>query len=448
MEKTYLGGVVMTKDIKKELFLYSATDYFSLKEHFEEMARKGWMLEDIGFLTAIYRKIEPKELVFSVELYPKTANEDDKKSFINLCEESGWTYIASSKDIQVFFSNKEDILIPIHTDKKLHKKILTKAIFSDILSRIIWPLLLVRWSRIISLNYRDLFTNTGLMMPIVLILLLTRTLFYIFGSLVWVYRAGISVKKDNKLPKTSYTMARLREGSMLVLFVIFSIAIIMDIIGIKILSIIILLSLVVFIFIRKSNLKLKKETKDSINKTAILLSIFVFIIYMVADTNSIPRNSRLKDGYIGFTSEDFNLTQPQTSVFKSKGSLLAPKVSIYREIHQTTSKEFMQLFNKYGLGYTIETTYAKALNKKIAKYIFDGMLNEELQLGKENISIKDKVDNIDEGYYIIYRGGSRDSILILRDNEVIFLIGELDFSDEDNLEIINNKLNNYWLEVY
>ncbi len=435
----------MNKDIKKELFLFTATDYFSLKDHFEEMAREGWMLKNIKFLTAQYRKIEPKELVFSVELYPRTAEEDDKNSFINLCEESGWKYIASSKNMLVFYSNKEDNLIPIHTDEKLHEKVLSKAIFMDILNRIIWPLLAVRWSRILPISYVNLSTNTGIMMPIFLILLLTITLSYIFGCLIWIIKAKLSVKKNKKIPKTSYALARLRAISAFILLVTATLTIIADLIGLKILSLIILSSILLLIIFHKVDIRFKKETLDLIKKTALFSIAALVIIYMMLETGSIQRNDKIKAGYIGFTCRDFNITEPQIGKFDRKGSLLVPKVSIYSEINQNIPKEFMKLYIEYGVGYTIETTYSKSMSNKIAKYIFDGMVKDDLIHEKEIISIKDKLDDIDEGYFISYSNevDGRKSIIILRGKEVIYLKGSIDFSDIRNLEIINNKLNDY-----
>lgn len=444
MEKGYYGGIVMTKYIKKELFLYSATDYFSLKEHFEEMARKGWMLENIKFLTAIYRKIEPKELVFSVELYPRTAEEDDKKSFINLCEESGWKYIASSKNMLVFYTNKEDNLIPIHTDEKLHEKILSKAIFMDIISRIIWPLSIVRWSRILPISYVNLSTNTGIMAPIFLILLLIITLSYIFGCLIWIIKAKLSVKKNKKIPKTSYAFARLRAISVFILIVTVTLTIMADLIGLKILSLIILSSILILIIFHKVDIRFKEETLYLIKKTALFSIAALVIIYMMLETGSIQRNDKIKAGYIGFTCRDFNITEPQIGIFTRKGSFLVPKVSIYSEIDKSIPEVFIEQFFKYNIGYTIKTTYARAINNRLAEYIFDGMVKDELKFKSEIIDIGFKFDNIDRACLLKYPDDKRiGKIIILRGKEVIYLNGSIDFSDKKNLEIINNKLNDY-----
>ena len=58
------------KDTKRELFIFSTVDYFSLKEHFEDMARKGWLIDKIKYSFAVYKKIEPSDLTFSVDIYP------------------------------------------------------------------------------------------------------------------------------------------------------------------------------------------------------------------------------------------------------------------------------------------------------------------------------------------------------------------------------------------
>ena len=433
----------MNKDIKKELFLFTATDYFSLKDHFEEMARKGWMLEDIKFLTAIYRKIEPKELVFSVELYPKTAEEDDKNSFINLCEESGWKYIASSKNMLVFYSNKEDNLIPIHTDEKLKEKILSKAIFGDIFRNILFPLLLIRWFKLESFNYRDLFLNTSLVLPIITILILISSLSYLFGSLFWIIRAKMNVKKGKRTPKTSYKFARVREISIFIIYIITILALSVDLIGIKLLLLIIILLILAFISMYILDLKIKESTIESAKKIALLSFVALLAIYMMGESGYITRN-HVKAGYIGFTCRDFNITEPQIGMFTRKGSLLVPKVSTYSEIDKSIPEVFIEQFSKYNIGYTIKTTYAKAINNRLAEYIFDGMVKDELKFKSEIIDIGFKFDNIDRAYLLKYPDDKRiGKIIILRGKEVIYLKGSIDFSDKKNLEIINNKLNDY-----
>ena len=50
--------------------LFSAIDCFSLKEHFERWLEKDGSLK-IGIFTAKYRRIEPEDLIFSVDVYPE-----------------------------------------------------------------------------------------------------------------------------------------------------------------------------------------------------------------------------------------------------------------------------------------------------------------------------------------------------------------------------------------
>lgn len=150
------------RQTKRELFLFSVTDYSSLKEHFEKMARQGWMIEKIETFTVKYRRIEPQDLIFSVDVYPELKlyqyiDKEDLKSYVNLCQETGWKFVTSYNNIQVFYSNKEDNLISIQTDEGMKVKVIEKSILVNIFSFFFSLLLLFKaLKNIISLDFRNL----------------------------------------------------------------------------------------------------------------------------------------------------------------------------------------------------------------------------------------------------------------------------------------------------
>lgn len=59
------------RNTKREwLPLYSFYDRPGVARHLEEMASKGWMLESLGTYGWRYRRMEPKQLKFSVTYFP------------------------------------------------------------------------------------------------------------------------------------------------------------------------------------------------------------------------------------------------------------------------------------------------------------------------------------------------------------------------------------------
>lgn len=100
------------------------TNYPAMELHFENMAKKGWLIDKIilGSLF-LYKKIEEEELDFSITPYIiETAFERKSKKeleeFNSVCKFAGWNYATKSFDLQVYFKEKNSDATPIHTDEE------------------------------------------------------------------------------------------------------------------------------------------------------------------------------------------------------------------------------------------------------------------------------------------------------------------------------------------
>lgn len=111
-------------EIKREyLPLYSFYDRTGITAHLEAMARKGWLLEQMGVWYWRYRKIEPKPLHFSLTYFPKATPyaplpADGQEDLWALCAEAGWTLAAQSAQIQIFY-HEDEHAVPIETDPEV-----------------------------------------------------------------------------------------------------------------------------------------------------------------------------------------------------------------------------------------------------------------------------------------------------------------------------------------
>jgi len=116
---------------RKFLPLYSYYDRTGIQRHLEQMAAKGWLLEKLGVWCWRYRRIEPKQLHFSVTYFPKAtpytplpaAGQD---TFWDLCAEAGWTLAAESAQLQVFYHTEENAT-PIETDPEIEFQTIDRA---------------------------------------------------------------------------------------------------------------------------------------------------------------------------------------------------------------------------------------------------------------------------------------------------------------------------------
>ncbi|MBD5132944.1 MAG: DUF2812 domain-containing protein [Clostridiales bacterium] len=107
------------KDVKRRLETFSLFDRAGIERHLARMAGKGWLLDKIGFLWT-YRRIEPKEMAFSVCYFPQATVFDpepteEQQTFYDFCAHTGWTLAASSAWFQVFY-NERPHPVPIETD--------------------------------------------------------------------------------------------------------------------------------------------------------------------------------------------------------------------------------------------------------------------------------------------------------------------------------------------
>lgn len=103
----------------------------------EDQARKGWMLESIGYFAWKFRRAEPKNVHYAVTYLPgltgyepePTPEEDQLRDF---CAHAGWTPAASGAQLQIFQSEQPDP-VPIETDPLVERKTIHRAMKKTVL---------------------------------------------------------------------------------------------------------------------------------------------------------------------------------------------------------------------------------------------------------------------------------------------------------------------------
>ena len=61
------------KTTKRRMEFFSIYNHTGIAAHLRAMAKKGWMIESITNMYWTYRKIEPKDIHFSVSYYPRAS---------------------------------------------------------------------------------------------------------------------------------------------------------------------------------------------------------------------------------------------------------------------------------------------------------------------------------------------------------------------------------------
>ena len=108
------------KDTKRRMEFFSFYNHTGIEEHLTKMAQKGWMIESITNAYWTYRKIEPKEIHFTASYYPRASDFDpepteEQKEFNEYCARTGWQYVCSWFQMQIFCNETEHPL-PLDTD--------------------------------------------------------------------------------------------------------------------------------------------------------------------------------------------------------------------------------------------------------------------------------------------------------------------------------------------
>jgi len=111
---------------------FSFYDRTGIEAYLEKEAQKGWLLDKIGSFGWRFRRMEPKEVHFSVNYFPKASAFDPEPSepqvrFQEFCEHTGWKLAGASAQLQIFYNEAKNP-VPIETDALLEVETIHKAV--------------------------------------------------------------------------------------------------------------------------------------------------------------------------------------------------------------------------------------------------------------------------------------------------------------------------------
>lgn len=127
---------------KKYYFHPSTFSLIETEEFYERKAKKGLILVKRGHYLSRFRKEEPKNLSYRVEIVDDKRLEDGKipEEQILVYEECGWFYVCGKRQIQIFSADKNTDPPELYTqpeDQIESIKILRKSFLKEFLSMIV-----------------------------------------------------------------------------------------------------------------------------------------------------------------------------------------------------------------------------------------------------------------------------------------------------------------------
>ena len=114
-----------------------------LSQKLETMAKEGWKLTNVNALLT-FKRCEPENLKFEIDYLDTnmalTSNENPTViNYIQLCEESGWSYRGNHGPLFIFSAPKDKEVTPLQTDKELMHQIITSSIIKNNLYFLVFP---------------------------------------------------------------------------------------------------------------------------------------------------------------------------------------------------------------------------------------------------------------------------------------------------------------------
>jgi hypothetical protein len=454
----------MSKDIKKVIIFASIIDYKYLGKYFEKMASKGWMISEIGKVNYIFRSIEPRKLDFDVSLlYENTSfdypDDTNYRDFESLCRESGWELCLKNNIYQIFWKEKDTEALPIHTDSseefRIVKSVYLRTEFFTII--LFGYLMIMGFNNVRNFNYEDILSNLSIFSLVFPFIVGLMFLTMVLPAVIWFTINRRNAREGSELYYFSDRIVKVKiTAYMLFLIIYISIFLfaVIDNFTDGYIMLIAFIPAVLGIVVGKYCVKRFKSVKRTRKQNKIFFLIVTSItivisinavMFFVISTNGDSYDGVPEKGNVYLQLSDFN---PDAVVGRSNGrnksSILVENYLYYYEtLFRKPSKDEL---------YSVETIYIECKNKKIADYIFNGYMEEKEERfykygdGEESdIEFVDSIVPIDTNRWKVDKGfylqEDNSEVIIQSGNIVYILESDVDFSDENIIEICRNKMN-------
>ncbi|ERK28922.1 DUF2812 domain-containing protein [Clostridium intestinale] len=186
------------RDKKTTLFIYSPYECSAVEEYLEIMAGKGWMIKSLRKPFFKFKRIEPRRLKFSVDIFEGISTLDPRNSekaldYRAYCEAAGWEYVCQQDKIQVFYTEDYDKTIDIKTDNNEKFKAIVKSSLSGLSNTLFIAIL-----AILNICIQAFFNIDGMItsnIGVLAVILTIAFIIYNFISLASFSKWAIKTKK-------------------------------------------------------------------------------------------------------------------------------------------------------------------------------------------------------------------------------------------------------------
>lgn len=432
------------KDVKRVLFNFMPYECTALEEFLEEEASKGWLLTSIRGNVFKFKRIEPKNLKFTVDIFGDLTLFDDENnevllSYRDYCEEAGWKYVCSKGKIQIFYTEDNLESIPIHTDEKEKFKQIIKAsmwnVFGYAVIVALWMIVFYQWFASFSMVKTIFSSNVMILCSFIY----SAAIFYYSIELIlfikWIIKSRISLKENKFIPYNSYKSLK-RKNKLYIIGIIFAIVFIIVIPAmdssfsrdeiVSVLSFFLVFMLLFYMiikFLKKKNFKKRTNIIITILSCIVMYILFINLTVFNVLGDSFSNDSKKNNEYISnLTLDDFGYEETSNTVYGSK-SIIAENRSYFSKgknnsffydsfvcdnnwLFQLCVNKEIKSFSKLSYEYDdadlkleiIETS----LPKDVCVYANNNKLGKKYLIVGENkyVSISNEFENLGEEEFL------------------------------------------------
>jgi len=191
------------KEIKTRYFTFEPYECLAVEEYLEMMAKQGWLLDTINRPFFRFKKIEPQNLRFYVDI--PNVREDRLEDYIEYCKAAGWRYLDKLDSNFIFYAEDNDKTIDIHTDQNEKFRVVSKMSLSNIVLRVISILIYAFWIYICLFVIDDFLTSN---LSIITFLAISvggiSSTIKVINFFLWRVKAKRSLIKNEFMPYNNY----------------------------------------------------------------------------------------------------------------------------------------------------------------------------------------------------------------------------------------------------
>ena len=340
------------KNTKITFFNFLPFECSAVEEYLEIMAEKGWLLESITGNFLKFKKIEPTKIKYSVDVFHKVSIFDCKNSNVALeyreyCESAGWKYICEKGKVQIFYTEDDKEIIPIHTDENEKFKSVFKASLSYVLNQLLLILIFI-FNIYTQLFMGDasfaLGSNLGVLSILAMFSFILINTIEIINFVIWSIKARAKIKENKFMPYNSYKQLKQKNTlknfySLTILLILLKILVFdnkgsngSSILPVIIIFIPIIVMGCIKIFINKK--RYSKNTNMAITISTMIVSIYLVLIvsgFVIFQSINKSEENKVSTEKVNLTFVDFGYKESDDTSphIRFDKSIIAKRIDYY-----------------------------------------------------------------------------------------------------------------------